>query len=120
VRTALWADAQREIELALKAALLLEHDVPRGEVAERLGISAEEARAAIKRGQWAREQVGREGPGASASYPVSSTRQSASEYGTWCSSANAITCALSAAAAGSTAAVGSSGAGSDTAVSAAS
>lgn len=60
VRAALWEDAQREIELALKAALLLEHDVPRGEIAERLGVTAEEARAAIKRAQWARGQLERE------------------------------------------------------------
>lgn len=60
VRAALWADAQRELELALKAALLLEHRVPRGEIADRLGITAEEARAAIKRAQWARGQLERE------------------------------------------------------------
>jgi hypothetical protein len=60
VRAALWADAQREIELALKAALLLEHDVPRGEIAERLGVTAEEARAAIKRAQWARAELERD------------------------------------------------------------
>jgi hypothetical protein len=56
----LWADAQRELKLALKAALLLEHDVPHGEIAERLGVTAQEARAAIKRAQWARAQLGRE------------------------------------------------------------
>jgi DNA-directed RNA polymerase specialized sigma24 family protein len=56
LRVPLWADAQRDIDLALKAALLLEHGVPPGRVAARLGISEAEAREAVKRARWACEQ----------------------------------------------------------------
>lgn len=42
-------DAAAEVETALKVAVLKNQEVPQAEIAERLGITAGEVRAAVKR-----------------------------------------------------------------------
>jgi DNA-directed RNA polymerase specialized sigma24 family protein len=57
-------DARREVEEALKVALLLHHEVPAAEIADRLGISLGEVKGAAKRvaRARARERLERERP----------------------------------------------------------
>jgi hypothetical protein len=45
----LWDDAEREIHLALRVAVLVEYDVPRATIAERLAVTPTEVKQAIGR-----------------------------------------------------------------------
>lgn len=42
-------EADREIDLAMKVALLLHHEIPQAEIAERLKVPLSEVKAAVKR-----------------------------------------------------------------------
>jgi DNA-directed RNA polymerase specialized sigma24 family protein len=55
----LLSDARREVEEALKVALLQHHEVPPAEIAERLGISLGEVKGASKRVEKAQERLER-------------------------------------------------------------
>jgi DNA-binding MarR family transcriptional regulator len=50
-------DGRRELEEALKVALLQHHDVPPSEIAERLGISLGDVKGAAKRVAKAQERL---------------------------------------------------------------
>lgn len=43
------AAARRDVDTALRVAVLVSQDVPRGEIARRLGIAPADVRTAIKR-----------------------------------------------------------------------
>jgi hypothetical protein len=57
----LLADAQREIELALKVAVAIEHDLPQAVIAERLGVTPGEVKEARLRLKRVRERLERDG-----------------------------------------------------------
>jgi DNA-directed RNA polymerase specialized sigma24 family protein len=52
-------DCRREVEEALKVALLQHHDIPPAEIAERLGLSLGDVKGAAKRVARAQERLDR-------------------------------------------------------------